>query len=198
LFQRDARAYGAELLARWRPLSRLSATLRVGGDRASARSPWLIATLPASSAPARGRDRSNGWHAGLDVGVELLEPTEGFGLAANAGLTVARIQRTTEAAVATPAGLGRQQVSLGSSWELAASAGGEVSYRSGPWGMALGLSVLLPLTPPEATPLEQVALSGIEGQQWDLWTGGPAPPGVGFGEQLGGQLDVRLWVALGS
>jgi hypothetical protein len=190
LFAREGKAYRGELLARWRPLSRLSTTLRLGGDH------QRTGETPSSMTPTGLRvvDRSAGGHAGLDVGFDLSEPREGFGLTAVAGLALARLQLSQR----WPMGSLVRQFN-GSSWEAAANLGGELNYRAEGWGVDLALSLLVPFTPRE--------------RNWQSWEDGGAqlaertgnyapvgvvPPGPGLGEQLGGQLDLRLWLALDS
>ncbi len=166
-FEGGARAYTVELLARWRPLFRLSAVARAGG--------------------ARGRSEgalSSSWHVGLDAGVELLQPAAAWGLAARAGAVLARVQRMQELEVLTPVGRGLQRQALGSSWEVAVNAGAEGSFRAGPLAVALGVAVLVPLSTTSAPELPN---------SFDVTS---SVSKTGFGETLGGELILRLWLAL--
>jgi hypothetical protein len=181
-FAGQGRTYTGELLARWRPLARLAATARLGGD-------WGRADASFAS-PQLAR----GWHAGLDAGFELLQPVQGFALAADAGLILARAQHSVELEILTPVGSGLQHEDRGSSWEAAASVGAEASFHTGPFGVALGLAALLPLTATVQPPLQMqenenyVAIA--------VFTERPVT--MGLGEKLGGELTLRLWVALDS
>lgn len=195
LFEKRSKAYRAELLARWHPFSRLFTTLRLGADRRLTReTPWS-----AASTGLRIVDRAEGWHTGLDVGLELSEPRQGFGLAAVAGLGLARLELIEEWPVATPVGTGVRRQSAGSSWEAAANLGGELSFRAGGWGADLALSVLVPFTARQQN-WQESGLGQVSGDNgaWDFSSATSVPPGAGFGEQLGAQLDLRLWVALDS
>jgi len=194
LFQ-HGQGYQGELLGRWRPLSRWSATVRVGADRGSSEI--------NSSFDLKGR--FTGWHVGLDAGFELLKPARGFGLSAQAGLTLARVQRTEEWLVANPEGSSQTSFSpAGSSWEVASRVGMEASWHAGSWGAALGLAALLPLTATrQSTP--GPTMTNDNGQFYALIAAGPIPgisaverPLSGPGEELGGELSLRLWIALDS
>lgn len=195
LFSEQGKAYGAEILARWRPRFPISAALSLGADRGSAPIP-LTATLLAAGV-ARSRAQCNIWHLGFELGVDLLQPAEALWLSPKVGLMLARTDSTAELEFSTPVGPHVRTGAIGS-LNAAASAGGEVGYRSGPWGIALALAVLVPLTPPKfgeepASP----GLSSWAGRQEEAlravrWSG------IGLGDQLGGQLDLRVWFALGS
>jgi hypothetical protein len=190
-FKERGKGYQAELLVRWRPLPRLSATVRVGADRGSSQ----------ILDPYEGH--SSGWHTGLDGGFELLKPTAGFGLAAQAGLTLAHVQRTQEwDAVASAAVPGLTSSLAGSSWEAAARLGTEASFHAGSFGVAIGLAALLPLT--AAPPRPPGAEGSFVSSTYRVVTQGPLVvprlplPLTGLGEKLGGELSLRLWVALDS
>jgi hypothetical protein len=90
-------------------------------------------------------------------------------------------------------------VSADNSWELAANAGAELSYKSGAFGVALGLLALFPLSrkPSDPGPVARELPDSIS-EQWVVRIQTRTPPGAGFGEQLGAELNLRLWVALGS
>ena len=187
LFKERGKGYQAELLARWRPLPRLSATVRVGADRGSSQ----------ILDPYEGR--SSGWHTGLDGGFELLKPAAGFGLAAQAGLTLARFQRTQEWDVATATAPIRTSSPAGSSWEVAARLGTEASFHAGSFGVALGLAALLPLDASTRTVTPRLSGPTQENTQYVLVAETPlVRPLTGLGEQIGGELSLRLWVALDS
>ncbi len=186
-------AYQGEFLGRWRPLPRLSATLRAGLDRG-----LLRQTAWYDLSGYRIKERSSGWHVGLDLGFELLDPAGSFGLAPQLGLALARVKLTEERQVPTPVGPGVQYLPTDSSWELATNVGAELSFRSGRWGAALGLALLVPLTPREERLEGGSLVLGAGDPQWDVSQSTFVLPGPGFGEQLGGQLNLRLWVALGS
>jgi hypothetical protein len=134
----------------------------------------------------------------LEAGVDLLDPASAFGLAAQGGLVLARLERTQEYnAVATPVGLGTRLEPLGSSWESAASVGLEGSFRAGAFGMALSLVALVPLSPePRGAPPQ----SSIPSDSYVvIVTSPPATPRpTGLGETFGGELRLRLWVAPGG
>lgn len=193
LFAGDARAVRGELLARWRPLSRLSSTLRLGLDRRPrTETPWRLLGNEFTVV-----DRASSWHAGLDVGFELIEPAQGFGIAAVAGLGLARVRITEDLQVAALDGTPMQATN--SSWEVATNVGVEASYRARGWGVELALSALVPLTSRERS--EQTGAGDLmeqsgQYQAWVISSSVTVPPGAGFGEQLGGQLDLRLWLAL--
>jgi hypothetical protein len=167
----DASVYSAELLGRWRPLEHLFATVRAGG-------------LRGSVAGGAFEQRSGAWFTGLDAGVELLEPAERFGLAARAGVALARVQRSIDESVFTPVGEGSARRSLGNSWEVAANLGLEASHRAGFLAVTVGVTLLVPLT---ATAPELPNVTGVSFS---------VPSDAGFGETFGGQLDLRVWLAL--
>jgi hypothetical protein len=193
LFQ-HGKGYQGELLARWRPLSRWSATVRMGADRGSSEINIGSSEINTSF-DLKGR--FSGWHVGLDAGFELLKPARGLELSAQAGLTLARVQRTEEWMVATAeGGVSQSFLPAGSSWEVASRVGMEASLHARSWGAALGLAALLPLTATsQSAPGPTMT---IQNGQFDAVTS-PGPveqPLSGPGEELGGELSLRLWIAL--
>ena len=186
-FTSHGSAHAAELLLRWRPLARASATLRVGGAQGLTNDPLGV------------HAQDHGWYAGLDGGIELIEPAEGFGLALQAGLAVARLRRSEEIALPTPVGQGLRLAPVGSSWEVAATPGAELSFRRGPFGVGLGLAALVPLTPNRSSPPDSGSYADPDGSAYAvISTSYAKPPDFGFGEKFGGELTLRFWVALGS
>jgi hypothetical protein len=204
LFQ-HGQGYQGELLGRWRPFSRWSATVRVGADRGSSEINTRVSELNTSFDM---KGRFSGWHVGLDAGFELLKPTRGVGLSAQAGLTLARVQRTQQWLVATPLDVSQSFAPAGSSWELASRVGMEASFHARSWGAALGLAALLPLTA-TSQPTPGLSMTGsTDVQQNGQFDAVSSPGPIGFiyverplsgpGEELGGELSLRLWLALDS